>query len=234
MSSSIVSHTTQITMSSREIAVLVESRHDSVRRTMERLQASETIQLTPTVEVNPLGQSVSVYLVNKRDSYIVVAQLSPEFTARLVDRWQELEAQTATDPMKILNDPEAMRGLLLGYTEKVIELQGQVSVLEPKAKALDRISDTSGSLNVTEAAKALGLQPKHLFAWLFQNRWTYRRNGSKNWLGYQDRCVAGLLEHKVASVLNNTTGEEVIREQVRITPKGLARLATLLESTEVT
>lgn len=28
----------------------------------------------------------------KRDSIIVVAQLSPEFTARLVDRWQELEA----------------------------------------------------------------------------------------------------------------------------------------------
>ncbi len=29
----------------------------------------------------------------KRDSIVVVAQLSPEFTARLVDRWQELEAE---------------------------------------------------------------------------------------------------------------------------------------------
>lgn len=126
-----------------------------------------------------------------------------------------------------------MRGLLLGYTEKVIELRGQVEVLEPKAKALDRISDTSGSLCVTEAAKALGLQPKRLFNFLVENRWVYRRNGSKNYLGYQDRCIAGLLEHKVTSVMNNATGEEVIREQVRITPKGLTRLATLLETAEV-
>jgi hypothetical protein len=29
----------------------------------------------------------------KRDSIVVVAQLSPEFTARLVDRWQELEGE---------------------------------------------------------------------------------------------------------------------------------------------
>jgi phage regulator Rha-like protein len=35
-------------------------------------------------------------MVNKRDSYVVVAQLCPEFTARLVDRWQELEAQAST------------------------------------------------------------------------------------------------------------------------------------------
>jgi hypothetical protein len=32
------------------------------------------------------------YEVNKRDSYVIVAQLCPEFTARLVDRWQELES----------------------------------------------------------------------------------------------------------------------------------------------
>ncbi|APF00651.1 hypothetical protein BG030_22860 [Pseudomonas putida] len=31
----------------------------------------------------------------KRDSIIVVAQNSPEFTARLVDRWQELEQKLA-------------------------------------------------------------------------------------------------------------------------------------------
>ncbi|EKG36121.1 putative phage related protein [Pseudomonas syringae pv. avellanae str. ISPaVe037] len=38
---------------------------------------------------------VQEYHVCKRDSFIVVAQLSPEFTAALVDRWQELEDQSA-------------------------------------------------------------------------------------------------------------------------------------------
>jgi phage regulator Rha-like protein len=83
-------------MSSQEIAELVGSRHDKVKQSIERLSERGTIQLPPMGEVrNHLGQSVSVYQVCKRDSFVVVAQLSPEFTAALVDRWQELEGQIA-------------------------------------------------------------------------------------------------------------------------------------------
>lgn len=84
------------TMSSREIADLVESRHDSVKRTIERLQEKGVVSFSPSVETSHAGagaRPVEVYLVNKRDSFVVVAQLSPEFTAALVDRWQELEGQ---------------------------------------------------------------------------------------------------------------------------------------------
>jgi phage regulator Rha-like protein len=86
------------TMSSREIADLVESRHDSVKRTIERLQEKGVVSFSPSVETSHAGSGarpVEVYLVNKRDSFVVVAQLSPEFTAALVDRWQELEGQIA-------------------------------------------------------------------------------------------------------------------------------------------
>jgi len=88
--------TIQTTMSSREISELVESRHDSVKRSMETLMDSGLISFTQSVETShdgPGARPVAVYLVNKRDSYVVVAQLSPAFTARLVDRWQELEAR---------------------------------------------------------------------------------------------------------------------------------------------
>lgn len=86
------------TMTSREIADLLGVRHDNVRRTIERLSEKAVIQLPPTEEVkNHLGQTVTKYVFageqGKRDSYVVVAQLSPEFTARLVDRWQELERE---------------------------------------------------------------------------------------------------------------------------------------------
>ncbi|QBF27476.1 hypothetical protein EXN22_17960 [Pseudomonas tructae] len=82
------------TMSSQEIAELVGSRHDDVKRSIARLAERGTIQLPPLTEVkNHLGQSVAIYQVCKRDSFVVVAQLSPEFTAALVDRWQELESQ---------------------------------------------------------------------------------------------------------------------------------------------
>lgn len=88
------SFNSQLTMSSREIAELVESRHSDVCRSIERLISTDVIEgYTPmayTHEQN--GRQYHEFLIGKRDSYVVVAQLSPEFTARLVDRWQELES----------------------------------------------------------------------------------------------------------------------------------------------
>ncbi len=82
------------TMSSREIAELVNSRHDDVKRTIVRLAERGAIQLPPLADVkNHRRQTVSEYRIGKRDTYVIVAQLSPEFTAALVDRWQELEEQ---------------------------------------------------------------------------------------------------------------------------------------------
>ena len=92
-----------ITMTSREIAELVSSRHDSVKRTIQRLAKDGIIELPPSVKVKD-NQSLSpncfsdAYVFEgekgKRDSIVVVAQLSSAFTAKLVDRWQELEALT--------------------------------------------------------------------------------------------------------------------------------------------
>ena len=87
-----------LTMSSLQIAGLVESRHDNVKTTIERLVKRGVI-VQPAMQDEPFFDSLgrsrkeAVYLINKRDSYVVVAQLSPEFTTRLVDRWQELEEQ---------------------------------------------------------------------------------------------------------------------------------------------
>lgn len=91
----LISHSIE-TMSSREIAELVDSRHDDVKRTIVRLAERGAIQLPPMADVkNHRRQTVSEYRIGKRDTYVIVAQLSPEFTAALVDRWQELEDQAA-------------------------------------------------------------------------------------------------------------------------------------------
>lgn len=110
-----------LTMSSREIAELVESRHDHVKRSIERLADKGIIQLPPLEEVkNHLGQTVSEYRLIKRDTYIVVAQLCPEFTARLVDRWQELESQQVP---QLPSYAEALRKL----ADKIEENQQQAT-----------------------------------------------------------------------------------------------------------
>ncbi|MBG6243627.1 MAG: DNA-binding protein, partial [Candidatus Symbiopectobacterium sp. Dall1.0] len=121
-----------LTMSSIEIAELVKSRHDKVKQSIERLAERGVITLPPMGEKPTAGRPTTVYMFEgeqgKRDSIIVVAQLCPEFTARLVDRWQELEKQLAipADPIQMLNDPAAMRGILFTYTEKVIALESKV------------------------------------------------------------------------------------------------------------
>lgn len=144
--------------------------------------------------------------------------------------------QAAADPAALLNDPAAMRGLLLTYTEKVIALETKVterdkliSHIQPQAEALQRLSLASGSLCITDAAKTLQIQPKKLFAVLQEHKWVYRRTGCNHWVGYQDKLQQQLLEHKTTTV-SRSDGSEKITEQVRVTPKGLSRLSLMLNS----
>ena len=219
-----------LTMSSREIADLVESRHDSVKRAIDRLAERGVIDVPPMVEyLDSLGRPAKEYRIGKRDSFVAVAQLSPEFTARLVDRWQELEQRASAAPAIDLNDPSQLRGLLLSYSEKAEAQAQQIAAMRPAVQALDRIAQAEGSLCITDAAKALQVRPGDLFAWLRGNGWIYRRPGGAGDLGYQAKVITGLLEHKVTTVLR-ADGSEKVTEQVRVTAKGLTRLAQLVPS----
>ena len=128
----------QQTMSSREIAELVESRHDNVRVTIERLAERGVIAL-PAMQEKPTGGRPSVEYVfsgekGKRDSLVVVAQLSPEFTGRLVDRWQELESQAARPPIAIPQSlPEALRLAADLAEQKAIAEQERDEAIRTKA-----------------------------------------------------------------------------------------------------
>jgi len=132
--------------------------------------------------------------------------------------------QPTIDPIKVLNDPAAMRGLLLTYSEKVLTLEATVSEQAPKVAALNRISNVDGYLCITDTAKTLQVRPKDLFDWLSANSWIYRRVGGSGWVAYQQRIQQGVLSHKVTTV-QRSDGTEKAVEQVLVTPKGLARLS---------
>ena len=128
------------------------------------------------------------------------------------------------DPMKSLADPRVLRELLLGYSERIVGLEEEVQEMKPSVEAYDRIAKADGSLCLTDAAKALQMRPKDLIAKLSSGKWIYKRAGNSHWLGYQDKVQAGYLEHKITEVTRGD-GTTKITEQVRITPKGLAKLA---------
>jgi phage regulator Rha-like protein len=102
-------------MSSKEIADLLDVRHDNVKVTIERLVNRGVIDL-PAMQEHQTETShgrkhnLNVYLLEKRDSYVVVAQLSPEFTARVVDRWQELVPARTGQPTSLAVDQPTPNG----------------------------------------------------------------------------------------------------------------------------
>lgn len=213
-----------LTMTSREIADLVDSRHDKVKQSIERLAERGAISLPPLGEVSndgPGPKTISVYLVGKRDSYVIVAQLSPEFTARLVDRWQELES-AARAPAAHLSRVDILK-LALDSEEKRLALEHQVSELAPKAAALDRFTASEDAVTMTQAAKLLGVKRETLTNWMNANGWIYRQNGT--WVPYRQHIENGRLQYKEAHYTDEKTGQECLKPYCHIFPKGLAKLA---------
>lgn len=203
-----------LTMTSQEISELVQSRHDSVKRAIERLAESGTIQLPPMVGVrNHLGQAVSVYQVGKRDSYVVVAQLSPEFTAALVDRWQELEAKALPD---FTNPVIAARA----WADAMEQNQQQAALLEqqrPAVEFLDRYVEAKSTKSLREVAKVLGVKEREFIAKLEADGILFR----------QSRSLLPMAQYQHKGYFEVKTGESNghAYHQTRFTPAGLSWIA---------
>lgn len=157
----------------------------------------------------------------------LVAGYNVKLRKRIIDRWLELEARPAIDPMAALSDPATMRGLLLTYTEKVLFLESTVAEQAPKVEAFERMAEADGTMNPTVAAKTLQVPPKKLFDCLREKHWIYRRPGGSGNVAYQDKIQAGFLTHKVTTVQRDDGTDKVV-EQVLVTAKGLAKLALML------
>ncbi|MFW6699544.1 phage antirepressor KilAC domain-containing protein [Acinetobacter pittii] len=221
-----INSNTQIaSMTSQEIADLVGSRHDNVKASIERLAINGIIQLPALQGVkNHLGQIVANYIFigeqGKRDSTIVVAQLSPQFTAKLVDRWIELEQATQIKLPSTYK--EALLALVVAEEEKeqlalqVASQQQVIEVIQPKADVYDIISNSVNTYTIRVAAKLLKKRPKDLTEWLIDNRWMYGRSAST----YRPAAQHDRNHLKLVASQYGT--------QVRVTGKGLVWIARKL------
>ncbi|WP_272538578.1 Rha family transcriptional regulator [Providencia sp. PROV197] len=126
---------TNASMTSEEISDLVGSRHDKVKQSIERLADRGIITLPPTGEKPTAGRTSTYYLFSgeegKRDSIIVVAQLCPEFTARLVDRWKELENERSK--------PKSQAELIAAMAIANLESERRISSVEYKVEQVHEV-----------------------------------------------------------------------------------------------
>lgn len=184
-----------------------------------------------------LDRGGSLLIINESGLYaLIMKSRKPEaktfrkwVTSEVLPKIRKTGGYSVKDPFEVLNDPAAMRGLLLTYTEKVLALEETVKGQAPKVAIADRIHTADGMTCITDTAKSLQVQPKDVFAWMSANRWIYRRPGGKGWIAYQDKIQQGLLTHKVLTV-STSDGREKVIENVLVTPKGLTRLAQAMEA----
>lgn len=213
-----------VTMSTVEIAALVEKRHDNVMRdTKAMFDALEMPALS--FEGSYIGENrkaLPLFNLPRDLTMTLITGYSIPLRKRVIDRLAELERYQST-PEAALNNPATLRHLLLENVEKVLALEATVNDLKPKADSYAFLTRTDGTMCITDAAKALNLRPKDLFQYLQTERWIYRRAGNGHFVGFQSKIGQGLIDHRVEEV-TRSDGSTKITEQVRITAKGMAKL----------
>lgn len=139
-------------MSSREIAELTGKEHKNVCRVIRDLITDHILdaQLEP-LKFEYRGQWFDYYELNKRDSFVVVARLSPEFTAHIVDRWQELEQQL--NP--VFNLPQDLPTALRTLADTHEQLQQAQFEREIAVKTKAHISDKKTATAMATASNAV-------------------------------------------------------------------------------
>jgi phage antirepressor YoqD-like protein len=176
------------------------------------------------------GQARGTFVVREL-VYAYGMWISPGFHLRVIRAFDALASQQRAQPALNLRDPKQLAAVAQQLVELNDDLRGQVEAMQVTVEAHARIADADGSACITDAAKTLQVRPKDLFAWLSEHRWIYQRPGCSGWLAYQERIQQGVLEHKVTTIPLSDGGEKVTF-QVRVTAKGLARLAELISPSE--
>lgn len=218
---------TAIRMTSQEIADLVQVRHDNVKRSVERLAESGVIQCPPTEDIkNHQNRDMQVYVFEgeqgKRNTMILVAQLSPQFLGTVVDRWLELE-KAVQQPRLPSNFKEALQFLIEAEEQKeqlalqVAQQQQVIEVIQPKADVYDIIANRDNTYTIRDTAKLLKMRPKDLTDWLLANGWIYgKASATYKPFAAHDRNHLKLVASNYGT-------------QVRVTGKGLVWLARKLK-----
>ncbi|WP_252959796.1 phage regulatory protein/antirepressor Ant [Pseudomonas simiae] len=217
-------------MSSREVADLTGKQHHHVVRDIKHNLAELNMDASKfgCIYLDSSNRKQTEYLLPSDLVMTLLTGYSVPLRHRVVTRLQEIEnvSRHVAIPQSL---PEALR-LAADLADKNGELQRLISDQAPKVAAIKRLAAAGGAICITDAAKQLGLAPSRLFAWLEEHRWIFRRHGCKRWVAYQPRITSGHMTHKVTALKPDPeTGIDRAAFDPMITPKGLTRLAELLQ-----
>ena len=204
----------------------VQLRHADFMAKVPKVLGVETSEKFRSSYLAGNGEQRPCYRFPKREACLMAMSYSYELQAQIFDRMTAME-EALKKPALNLDDPAFLRQALLGYTEKVIELEHKVQTLEPKAKGLDRIADCTNVLGIRESAKVLKIGQNQLAQYLIDHKVVYRDQYSK--IQAYQKSIDQKLVHVVTSAPRLTESGEKVFTQVKLTQKLITRIAKWLE-----
>ncbi|ENV14225.1 hypothetical protein F965_00468 [Acinetobacter schindleri NIPH 900] len=199
-------NTDQVTMTSPEIVDFInvhrqavatiekpykELRHDHFMAKVPQVlgEKAAPIFLGTDIYTNGTGGTVQrqIYRFPKREACLMAMSYSYELQAQIFDRMTAME-EALKKPALNLDDPAFLRQALLGYTEKVIELEQQVQLQAPKVAFVDKYVAGNGNKTFRQVAKLLQIKEYKFREFLESNRIMYKLNGE--WTAYQNHVDA--------------------------------------------
>lgn len=205
------------TMTSREIADLVEARHNDVIATIERLFTKGLLRSSRESRREQTGgRPIEVYDLTERDTHLVIAGYSDEHRARVIDRWQELER--ATGPALPRTMAEALR-LAADQAEEIERQQAQIAAAKPAVEFVERYVHADGLKGFREVCKLLKANEARFREFVIADRIMYRLAGTLT--AYQNHIDAGRFEVRTG-VAGST---EHAYTTTKFTPKGVDWIA---------
>lgn len=143
-------------MSSREIASLVNTTHDSVLRTIRELKSRGVVSPTETQYQNDQNkQYYPEFRIGKRDALVIASGYSVELRAKIIDRLEELESKNNSAFQVPNNFAEALR--LAADQQEIIQQQAaQIEQSKPMLLVYDALANRRMDCNTTTLAKQLG------------------------------------------------------------------------------
>lgn len=221
-----------VKMSSREVADLTGKQHSHVLRDIRsmlnelypecfdeegrpKMDALESKGISS--DRHPITGVTSQVMLPKRESLLLVSGYSIAVRARIIDRWQELEAQQA--PAFAI--PTTLSGALrlaAEQAELIEQQQAQIEAAKPAVAFVDRFVEAKSSKCLSDVAKLLNWKPQAFIAKLAEDEVIFKRSGS--WIPFQHHVDVGRFTVK--------TGEanEHAYVQCRVEPKGIEWLAS--------
>ena len=222
----IIESSNVLTMSSLEIAELTGKQHKHVIRDIRNMLNQLEIQSDQfwADYKDSKGRTYQCYNLPKRETLILVSGYSVAMRARIIDRWQELEAKgkpdLSTDVGKLLliQEMAAKQLELISENKRISET---LSIAAPKAEFFDSFVDSTGLKSFRKLAKILGINERKFRQFLVENKIMYKQNG--DWLPYAEHINAGRFVNKTGDY----QGHAFI--STYFTPKGEVWIAGLLK-----